>query len=95
MPMTAWSEHWRNVRRKFGWWIWLMFGWWSFFAFVVTAWFSANYSDHKKTGFSLLFGVVACILGALSLGCFLVAVIDFIQSVWSGVGRLMKWASKG
>ena len=93
--MTARLEHWRDVRKKFGWWIWLMFGWWMFFAFVVCAWFSANYSDHKKTESSLLFGVAACIFGVLTLGCFLVAVMGFINWIWRGAGRLMKWTSGG
>ena len=79
--MLAWLQRWRDMRKKkFGWLIWWWFGWWSLFAFVVCAWLAVNYSDHKKTGLSLLFGVAACILGVLSLGCFLGWAVGLIRA---------------
>ena len=84
-----------------GWLKWMWFGWFSLFALVVCAWLAFNYSDHQKTGLSLLFGVAACILGALSIGFFLAwivifirNVIDFMRWAWRRLGRLVLLPSK-
>ena len=90
--MNSLPQSWRNVRGRFTWWIWSMFGWLTLFAFVVCAWIAIN--RPHEAGLHFLFGAAALVFGVLSLGCFVIAVVGFVQWVSIGLRNLTKLTSR-